>query len=110
MVGCVRRIRLITGGRAMLRFEGNRRFARPVADVFAKLTDARFLVPCVPDVSAVKVLEPGRAELTLRPGFAFVRGTLEVQMQVLDAVAPQSARVVLTSKGIGSSSEVHATL
>src|SRR4051812_39136117 len=94
----------------MLRFEGDRRFARPVADVFASLTDARFLVPCVPDVSAVKVLEPGRAELTLRPGFAFVRGTLEVQMQVLNAVAPQSARVVLTSKGIGSSSEVHATL
>lgn len=94
----------------MLRFEGDRRFARPAADVFAKLTDARFLVPCVPDVSAVKALEADRAELVLRPGFAFVRGTLEVVMQVLDPVPPRAARVVLTSKGIGSSSEVHATL
>lgn len=94
----------------MLRFEGDRRFPRPPADVFAKLTDARFLVPCIPDVDSVKTLEAGRAELVLRPGFAFVRGTLEVTMRVLDAAAPTSARVELVSKGIGSSSEVHATL
>ncbi|MGL4553923.1 MAG: SRPBCC family protein [Gemmataceae bacterium] len=94
----------------MLRFQGDRRLPLPPAEAFAKLTDARFLVPCVPDVDAVKVLEPGRAELVLRPGFAFVRGTLEVTMHILDAVAPHAARVELHSKGIGSTSDVSATL
>jgi carbon monoxide dehydrogenase subunit G len=46
----------------------------------------------------------------LRPGFAFVRGTLDVTLQVVDAVAPASARLLLHSKGIGTSSDVEAAL
>jgi carbon monoxide dehydrogenase subunit G len=94
----------------MLRFEGDRRFPLPPAEAFAKLTDARFLVPCVPDVDAVKTLEPDRAEIVLRPSFAFVTGTIDITMRILDAVAPSSARVELLGKGIGSTSEIHATL
>jgi len=77
--------------------------------VFAKLADARFLVPCIPDVSETKSLAEIEAALTLRPGFAFVRGTLDVKMERLDA-GPAGIRWRLTSKGIGSSSEVQATL
>jgi carbon monoxide dehydrogenase subunit G len=58
----------------------------------------------------VTTAEPRRAALVLRPGFAFVRGTLDVQMEVVDANAPSSARVLLQSKGIGSSADVEATL
>ena len=94
----------------MTRFEGERRFASPPAEVFAKLADARFLVPCIPDVHEVKALEERHAELSLRPGFAFVRGTLEVKLDIVEADAPTQARVRLASKGIGSSSEVEATL
>jgi carbon monoxide dehydrogenase subunit G len=94
----------------MLRFEGDRDFLQPPADLFALLADARFLVQCVPDVELVTSQAPDRAVMVLRPGFSFVRGTLEVTMQVVDAVAPVSARVLLHSKGIGSSSDVEATL
>jgi carbon monoxide dehydrogenase subunit G len=94
----------------MLRFEGERVFGLAPAELFAKLTDARFLVRCIPDVETVKQADADRAELVLRPGFSFVRGTLEVALEVVDRVAPTSARVLLHSKGIGSSSEVEATL
>ena len=94
----------------MLRFEADRDFTQPPGDVWAKLTDARFLVSCLPDVEAVRELQPDRAALTLRPGFAFVRGSLDVVLQIVDLVAPRSARVVLQSKGIGSSADVEATL
>src|SRR5260370_42584938 len=94
----------------MLRFEGDRDFALPADELFARLSDARFLVQCIPDVETVKSQEADRAVLVLRPGFSFVRGTLEMTMQVVDAVAPQSLRVLLHSKGIGSSSEVEASL
>ena len=50
-----------------------------------------------------------RADLVLRPGFSFVRGTLEVKLHLVEREAP-GATFQLLSKGIGSSSEVRATL
>jgi carbon monoxide dehydrogenase subunit G len=94
----------------MLRFEGDRDFRQPVAEVWARLTSAPFLISCIPDVEKVTHQEADRAELVLRPGFAFVRGTLNLTLQVLDAAPTTSARVQATSKGIGSSSKVEAQL
>ncbi len=94
----------------MLRFEGDRDFPRPPADMFAKLTDARFLATCIPDVENVAQQEPDRAVFTVRPGLAFARGSLEVTLQVVEKTPPTSARILLVSKGIGSSSTVEATL
>lgn len=94
----------------MTRFEGDRDFPQPPADLFAKLTDARFLATCLPDVESVSEQEADRAVLTLRPGLAFARGTLEVTLQVVEKTAPTAARMLLTSKGIGSSSTVEASL
>ena len=62
------------------------------------------------DVCSAYLLEPDRATLVLRPGFAFVRGTLDLEMNVVERQEPTSARLVLNSKGIGSSSEVEASL
>src|SRR5262245_40408324 len=94
----------------MLRFEGDRDFAKQPAELFARLTDARFLVECIPDVETVKELEAERAEMVLRPGFAFVRGTLDVSLRIVEKNDPSAARVLLSSRGIGSTSEVEAGL
>ena len=50
------------------------------------------------------------ARIVLRPGFSFVRGTLEATLHIVDAVAPTSARYTISNKGIGSSAEVEATV
>jgi carbon monoxide dehydrogenase subunit G len=94
----------------MLRFEGDREFRQAPADVYAKLADARFLVSCVPDVESVAHQDASSATLTIRPGFAFIRGTLEVALQVAERTEPTALKVLLHSKGIGSSSDVEATL
>lgn len=94
----------------MVRFEGEKDFPQPPAEVWAKLSDARFLVPCIPDVESVAEVEADQARLVLRPGFSFVRGTLEVTLHVVDAVAPESARYTIANKGIGSSADVEATI
>jgi carbon monoxide dehydrogenase subunit G len=94
----------------MLRFEGDRTFSRPREELWKKLTDARFLAGCIPNVESVTRSEPGEAELVLRPGFAFVRGTLRLTLLVADGVEPKSARVLAQGKGIGSSSDVEAML
>src|SRR4051794_20626422 len=96
----------------MQRFEGDRDFAMPPAELYARLTDTAFLAQCIPDVESVGTCTADHATLVIRPGFSFVRGTLEVDLRVADRVEPTSARVLLLSKGIGSSSagEAHFTL
>jgi 2-furoyl-CoA dehydrogenase large subunit len=94
----------------MLRFEGDRDFPQPPEELFAKLTDARFLAACIPDVEKVSEQEPDRAVFTVRPGLAFARGTLEVTLQVVERTPPTAARMVMTSKGVGSSITVEAAL
>jgi uncharacterized protein len=94
----------------MVRFEGEKDFPQPPAELWVKLSDARFLVQCIPDVESVTEVESDRARMALRPGFSFVRGTLETTLRVIDAVAPETARYLITNKGIGSSADAEATI
>lgn len=94
----------------MLRFEGDRDFSTVPADLFTKLSDARFLLRCVPDVSSVTSSEPDQAVFVVRPGFSFVRGTLDTTLKVSERTSPTTIRFLLQSKGIGSSSEIEAVL
>jgi carbon monoxide dehydrogenase subunit G len=94
----------------MVRFEGEKDFPQPPAQLWAKLSDAHFLVQCIPDVESVVEVQSDHARMVLRPGFTFVRGTLEATLSVVDAVAPESARYLIENKGIGSSADVEATI
>lgn len=95
----------------MLQFEGQKDFPQtPPATAFEKLADAQFLVQCVPDVHEILKQEPKEATLTLRPGFAFIRGTIEVAIQVAETVAPASIKLDLHSKGVGTSSDIEVRL
>src|SRR5258708_6606698 len=94
----------------MLHFEGDTDFPQPPAQVFAKLSDARFLVQCIPGVESVKKSESVESVCILRPGFSFVRGTLEITMQIVEAAAATKVRVLAHAKGIGSSNDVEGVL
>ena len=94
----------------MLHFEGDKDFPKPPAEVGAKLSDARFLVECVPEGEPVGTPEPATATARLRPKIAFVRGTLEVTLRVVEAVPASSVRLAIHSKSIGASADVEAAL
>lgn len=94
----------------MLRFEGDKEILRSLPEVWAKLSDARFLIQCIPDLEAVHQVDPDQAQLTIRPGLAFVRGNLETTVRLHDRNEPNGLRIDLLSKGIGSSSRVAITL
>jgi carbon monoxide dehydrogenase subunit G len=94
----------------MLHFEGEKDLPRPPAEVAAQLSDARFLVRCIPDAEVVGTPTADRAECKVRPGFSFVRGTLHVTIRVVEAVPGTSTRLSLFSKAIGASSDVEAVL
>jgi carbon monoxide dehydrogenase subunit G len=94
----------------MLQFEGDKTFPLPPKDVFAKLSDARFLVECIPGREAVKLAEEKKAVCTQRPGFAFVRGTMELTIEVTEATADSSICFSQQAHGIGTSSTVETVV
>lgn len=94
----------------MLHFEGDQVLPQPPTEVWTHLTDARFLVGCIPGVEAISEIGPDTAVCNLRPGFSFVRGTLELSLRILPEVPGQLARVQLSTKGIGTTSAVETTM
>ena len=96
----------------MIAMHGQRTFSRPLDEVLAKLSDARFLILHVPDVdeSKPKEVDQASANCTIRPGFSFIRGTLRVELRILESSESSDVRFSLSSKGIGSSSEAEAHL
>ena len=99
-----------SGDFAMIQFEGDHDFSKAPATVWEKLSDAHFLVKCIPDVESVSKAEASEAICTIRPGFAFVRGTLTLTIRVAETVPEQSVKLLLLSKGMGNSSTVEALL
>jgi carbon monoxide dehydrogenase subunit G len=93
-----------------LHFEGDKHFTQAPGALWTKLSDARFLVQCIPNAEVNGVPEPATARCKLRPGFAFVRGTLDVTLTIVEKTEPTTVRISLHSKAIGASSDVEAVL
>lgn len=94
----------------MLHFEGDRRFEQPIDVVWSKLRDAQFLAESIPDGSIDGAPTRDRVVCTVQPGLSFLRGALEVTLEVAAAEEPSSIRLRISSKGIGSNSVVGAVL
>jgi carbon monoxide dehydrogenase subunit G len=94
----------------MLHFEGDEAFPQTPTDLYARLSDARFLVQCLPDVESVSHAEAQSASGVLRPGFSFVRGTLEMHLQVVPLTPEKAIQVQVRTKGVGTTSAVEARL
>jgi carbon monoxide dehydrogenase subunit G len=92
----------------MLHFEGDREFSQPPSDVWPKLANIQFLAGCVPDAESVTFPEAETAQILLRPGLSFVRGTLDLTLKITERVENTSARLLLTTKGIGTTSTVES--
>src|SRR5262249_21396806 len=94
----------------MLHFEGTKDLALPPEALWHKLRNAAFLVECIPGVESIKQAGPDDASCVIRPGFSFVRGTLEVNIHVAEATEPTIVRLAIASKAIGSSSQVDSRM
>ncbi|MCS6977520.1 MAG: SRPBCC domain-containing protein [Gemmatales bacterium] len=94
----------------MLVLQGDRSFARPRDVVWTRLTDLGFLVKCLPDVARLEEVGPKTAKAVVRPGFSFVRGELQLTLERQADPAPFTACYLARTKGVGTSTEVLATL
>lgn len=86
-----------------IELEGDEWFPVPPAELFEKMTDFKFLIRCFPDVASVTSVEPDQLIFKVRPGFSFVKGTIENQVEWLEKVSPKKAVMRVKGRGIGSS-------
>jgi carbon monoxide dehydrogenase subunit G len=91
-------------------FAGERVFALPPDQLWPKMRDAAFLATCIPDGTPHDGATRDRAVCTVHPGFSFMRGSLDVTIEIIDGDEPKTLRYSQKSKGIGSSSEVVTAL
>jgi carbon monoxide dehydrogenase subunit G len=94
----------------MVHLEGDRDFTQPPSAIWAKLSNGQFLAECVPGMVSIKDASPESAVIVLKPGFSFVRGTLEVTLRRVEATPETALRYEILGKGIGSSSTVESAL
>lgn len=90
----------------MLQFEGTEDLPRPQNEVWPELSDAVRLAEFVPDRESVVSANQDETVCVVRPGFSFVRGTLEMTVRVLERNPDAEARVGFHSKGVGATSDV----
>lgn len=93
----------------MIRFEGDRYFTLPPEQVATRLSDAAFLVSCLPNVEEVVESSADKAVWKLRTGFSFLSATLEIALRITDRQLHQTTYEAL-SKGVGATSLVRAVL
>ncbi|MFO0948292.1 MAG: SRPBCC domain-containing protein [Planctomycetota bacterium] len=94
----------------MLQFEGEESFAVPRAELFNCLTDLVFMEKCIPDLDSATHVGPGKMVCHVRPGFSFVRGRLEITLEVTETNSPDSAKMRVHGKGIGNEVTVETQL
>ncbi len=93
----------------MIHFEGDKSFALPVAEVYAKLSDAGFLANCLPDAT-VSEATPDKAAWKIRPKLAFLTGSLNVEMTTTAREPLKSVSFKVFAKAMGASSTVTTAL
>jgi carbon monoxide dehydrogenase subunit G len=93
-----------------MQFDGVHEFTQPAAEVWPKLTDARFVIPCLPDLDSIKEVDADQGSCIIKPSFSFARGVLDMTVSITDKVPGTSAKMIMVSKGIGGSSTIEATL
>jgi carbon monoxide dehydrogenase subunit G len=94
----------------MLELSGEESFDRPREDLWPSLTSPAFLCRCFPGVDRVTRSDERSAAVVIRPGFSFVRGTLDVSFDFSELEPPDSARVLVNIKGIGSTAQLETLI
>ena len=91
-------------------FEGERIIPLPPEQLWPKLRDAGFLATCIPDGTPHAGPTRDKAVCTVHPGFSFMRGSIDVTIEVIGGQEPTAIQYSQKSKGIGTSSEVETAI
>jgi carbon monoxide dehydrogenase subunit G len=93
-----------------MNFAGTEQFECSHVELWQRLTDLNFVAGVIPDVERVDCIDASGFTCRVRPRFSFLTGSLELQFEVLEPVAPMRLKVRSRGKGIGSAVVVDAEI
>ncbi len=94
--------------KAPLELAGEERFSAPPEKLFDALTDVDLLAATIPDMQSCEKIDAGHLKCVVRPGFAFIRGTMKLDIELADLKRPQSATMRIAARGIGAEIDVES--
>jgi len=93
-----------------MQFEGKITLVQDSETCWTKLSDPGFLGRCISNAESVSQPGPNKIQIKLRPGVSFVRGTLDVNIQIEKGELGKSVRYSIHSRAIGSTSDAAASV
>lgn len=94
----------------MLEMAGEERFEQGADRVFAVVTDLSLLAQNIPDLVSYELVSDESLKCVVRPGFSFLRMTMKTQIQMVREPESRSAKLRVSSQGIGAAMEVESQL
>ena len=91
-------------------FGGEETFAAAPDRVFAVLTDLDALAASIPDLVSADRPDANTLRCVVKPGFSFLRGTLNLAITMADVDPPRSAAMTVAAQGIGVSMQVRSSV
>jgi carbon monoxide dehydrogenase subunit G len=93
-----------------LQFGGEELFHVSPERLFEAVTDLDLLAKTIPDIQSSERVDESTLKAVVRPGFSFLRGTLQTTIKLVEADAPRSAVLQIASQGIGAQITVESRL
>ena len=89
-----------------MHLEGSFETPAPRKAVWDFLLNPHDIGPCFPDLQSLEVTSPDSFRAKARVGLSVVKGTMDFEFRTTDKVPPQSAKLIGTGRGVGSTVEI----
>jgi carbon monoxide dehydrogenase subunit G len=93
-----------------MQFGGEERFDVPPQRLFDELTNLDTMAATIPDLVSAERTDANTLKCVVRPGFSFLRGTMKLQISIVDLVPPEQATTRVDAQGIGVSMRMESHL
>ncbi len=78
----------------------------PRQAVWDFLLNPQDIGPCFPDLQSLEVTSPDSFRAKVKVGLSVVKGTMDFEFRTSDKVPPESAKLIGTGRGVGSTVEI----
>jgi carbon monoxide dehydrogenase subunit G len=92
-----------------LHYGGSFDVATKKEDVFDFVVDPAKVTTIFPDVEDVKVIDDSKASLKARVGISFIRGIMDMKLEIVEKTRPTFTKVIARGTGMSSSVDLTGT-
>jgi len=85
-----------------MKFTGQETFSQSQEEIWNKVSDLEFMSQFIPDLDRIEQVAPDRLHCRVKPSFAFLTGSLQLQFTVLQREQPKNLKVSIVGKKIGA--------